>query len=92
MAYPQASLALELYRPTIGRYAPFLIAFCFAGALWVAVDVGSDGPLVVNEPAREPTTIKSGELDVPAYYFPDAATGTDQFVDVRPSDCGGTSR
>jgi len=35
-------------------------------------------------------TIKARELDVPMYYFPDAATGTDSYVTARHLDCGNT--
>lgn len=105
MAYSQASLALELYRPTVARYAPILIVFCLVGALWIAVDKSVDRSLIIHGSVQTLTdetapkvmapadtqTIKSGEVEVPAYFFPDAATGTDRYVPTRTTDCGGTS-
>lgn len=96
MSYMNGSLAFELYRPTIDRYAPIVGVFFLVGVIWVAATSSNDdsmsnqwyAPAVVAP--VDSATIKAGELDVPVYYFPDAATGTDSYVTVRDSDCGST--
>ena len=98
MAYSQASLALELFRPTVRRYVPAVVITLLVVALWVAAVEISDrshadrdyGQTVSDESAST-ATVKAGKLDVSIYYFPDAATGTDRYVEVRDSGCGGSS-
>lgn len=70
---------------------------CLVGVFWVGmVDDGDYAPAATeySTAAAEPSTaatVSAGELDVPVYYFPDAATGTDRYVDSRDADCGGTT-
>ena len=85
-------LAYELFRPTISRHAPAAAALLVLGVLSLSVSI--DGPhappaadLATPEPALV-ETVKAGEMDVPAYYFPDSATGTDRYVTTRSGDCG----
>ncbi len=97
MSSMQGSLAFELFRPTLDRYAPLAGALLLVGAFWIWAMDGNDDALQTHDFAPSvvspsPTlTTKAGELDVPLYYFPDAATGTDRYVGARDGDCGQTA-
>jgi hypothetical protein len=97
MSYAYNSLALELYRPTIARYTPIVGVLFLFGAFWVASTVGGDSPAIADHTVRieaqalDSMTVKAGKLDVPVYYFPDMAIGTDNYVEARDGDCGGAA-
>lgn len=71
-----------------------MIVILLAGFLWVMARDSSTSDFIpsdldvgiVDVPVQ---IIKAGELDVPVYYFPDAATGTDRYVTAKDGDCGG---
>lgn len=97
MSNMHGSLALELYRPTLNRYAPIVGVLVLVAIPWAVAMNSNDGIVNTHEPMPavvapvDSMTIKAGELDVPVYYFPDAATGTDNYVSARDSDCSGAS-
>jgi len=97
MAYMQTSLAYELYRPAIDRYAPIVAILFLVGMFWIGsmdsqdeASPPADFSTTVSEPS-ETITMKAGEIEVPIYYFPDSATGTDKYVSARDADCGQAS-
>lgn len=85
-------LAYELFRPTIHRHAPAAGALLLLGVFWLAISIDRPhAPSAAEFTTPAPSsveTLKAGELDVPAYYFPDSATGTDHYVTTRSGDCG----
>jgi len=97
MASMRATLAYELFRPTFARHAQALGIASLVGVLWVgALFTGSGSPLdselvpATTTPSVVVTT-KAGELDVPSYYFPNEAVGTDKYLSARDGDCGGSA-
>jgi hypothetical protein len=97
MSYAYGSLAYELYRPTIARHVPIVGVVFLLGAFWVSSMHRNDSPEIVDHSVRiEPAaldsmTVEAGELNVPVYYFPDAAIGTDNYVEARELDCAGAT-
>lgn len=97
MSVMRASLAYELFRPTFARHAHAIGIVLLLGVLWIgALDMGNE-PLADSDfvPATATlsatVTTKAGEVDVPAYYFPNEAVGTDRYIGARESDCGATA-
>lgn len=92
MSSIQASLAYELFRPTITRHVPIIGALLVASVL--LINAMDSEPTVIPDESRDwiveshTETVKAGELDVPVYYYPDAATGTDRYVTTKDGDCG----
>lgn len=97
MSYMHGSLAFELYRPTIARNAPIAGVLLLVAAFWLAAldghqdSLGSHGPGAVESAPVSALKVKAGALEVPIYFFPDAATGTDTYATARDLNCGGAS-
>lgn len=97
MPFMQMSLAYELFRPTFSRHTQAVGIALLLGVLWVGALVGGNSSPVDSDffpvAATPPVTVttKAGKLDVPAYYFPNEAVGTDRYLGARGDDCGGSA-
>lgn len=92
MSSVPTSLAYELFRPTLARYSPMMIVILLASFLWVMAGDSSRSDFkpsdldagIVDAPVE---MIRTGNLNVPVYYFPDSATQADRYVTAIDSDC-----